>query len=522
MLVVSKVCFCQVSVVLCCLCKSRVTLCICAHTSCLYEVLHLFYFPAPRSQGLTQDKVSSKQSPSGGEGTLGRGACPTSATSSPDHSDHALSVSSDSGLSSTSLWVDKPAPVVASATTTGTIKSNQGPSQQEKVELKRLLSGFGLEGPSVEDMDDRGPRVQQVVPAQVHINGDPRPRERETDILDDEITAGHDLRSVDSLGTLSSSCHKSSQNSLLSDGFGSPGGEEHQSQTQHYPVPHAMEEYERTYTEARRGCQTSRSNSVASANPSSASVGKQHVYRQGSYSTQSWVRQQQMVAAQQFIYIPENRNEVEVFPGNKQGGSLSKASQSTEPAGTATDMTKDALRNKVPHKDQATQLNNNNNNNKCDEEFKSLTLDIDNSIDQLNQLIMDLDPTFVPLSSLSSSVKRNGVSSSTPKGSNGINLRFEDKNTPKNTQETGKLVGHSGFVLVLVLVVVSALLEVQNRREGFRARAIQHLMATLVTLKLFFSSCISALHRSASPTWCGLGAQIAGFLPGSQMFSACF
>lgn len=383
--------------------------------------------------------MSSKQSPSGGEGTLGRGACTTSATSSPDHSDHALSVSSDSGLSSTSLWADKPASVVASAVTTGTIKHGQGPSQQEKVELKRLLSGFGLEGPSVEDMDDQGPRVgvQQTVPAQVHMNGDPRPRERETDILDDEITAAHDLRSVDSLGTLSSSCHKSSQNSLLSDGFGSPGGEEQQGQSQHYTAPPAAEEYERAYAEARRGCLTSRSNSVASANPSSAAVGKQHVYRQGSYSTQSWVRQQQMVAAQQFVYMPENENEAEVFPGNKQGSGVSKSSQPSEPAGSATDGAKDALRNK----DQATQLNNNN-NNKRDEEFKSLTLDIDNSIDQLNQLIMDLDPTFVPVSSLSASIKRNGVSGSAPKCSNGISLRLEDKNTGtlKNTQQTGKLV----------------------------------------------------------------------------------
>uniref|UniRef100_H3BZQ3 Tensin 3 n=1 Tax=Tetraodon nigroviridis TaxID=99883 RepID=H3BZQ3_TETNG len=387
---------------------------------------------APRSQGLTQDKVSSKQSPSGGEGTLGRGACTTSATSSPDHSDHALSVSSDSGLSSTSLWADKPASVVASTITTGTIKHNQGPSQQEKVELKRLLSGFGLEGPSAEDMDDQGPRVgiQQIVPAQVHINGEPRPRERETDILDDEITVAHDLRSVDSLGTLSSSCHKSSQNSLLSDGFGSPGGEEHQGQSQHCTAPPAVEEYERAYADARRGCLTSRSNSVASANPSSASIGKQHVYRQGSYSTQSWVRQQQMVAAQQFIYMPENENEAEVYRGNKQGSSVSKASQPSQPTGTTTDTTKEALRNKVPHKDEATQQR--------DEEFKSLTLDIDNSIDQLNQLIMDLDPTFVPLSGLSSSIKRNGVSGSAPKCSNGINLKFEDKNTGalKNTQQT--------------------------------------------------------------------------------------
>lgn len=424
------------------LCRG-VTLCICAHTGRLYEVVHLFYFAAPRSQGLTQDKVSSKHNPGGGEGTLGRGACTTSATSSPDHSDHALSVSSDSGLSSTSLWADKSASVVASATTTGTIKHNQGPSQQERVELKRLLSGFGLEGPSVEGMDDQGPRlgIQQVVPAQVHINGDPRPRERETDILDDEITAAHDLRSVDSLGTLSSSCHKSSQNSLLSDGFGSPGGEEHQGQSQHYTAPPPMEEYERAYPEARRGCLTFRSNSVASANPSSASMAKQHIYRQESYSTQSWVRQQQIVAAQQFIYMPENENEAEAYPGKKQGSSVSKASQPGEPTGTATDVTKEALRNKAQLKDQATQLNNNN-NNKRDEEFKSLTLDIDNSIDQLNQLIMDLDPTFVPLSGLSSSIKRNGVSGSATKCSNGISLRFEDKNTGalKNTQQTGKLV----------------------------------------------------------------------------------
>lgn len=483
----SQVCL-FVCVVSCRLLGSRVALCICVRTSRLYEVLHLFYFAAPRSQGLTQDKVSSKQSPSGGEGTLGRGACTTSATSSPDHSDHALSVSSDSGLSSTSLWADKPAPVVASAATTGTIKPHQGPSQQEKVELKRLLSGFGLEGPTVEVMDDRGPRVgiQQTVPAQVHVNGDPRPRERETDILDDEITAGHDLRSVDSLGTLSSSCHKSSQNSLLSDGFGSPGGEEHQSQTQHYPAPHAVEEYERAYAEARRGCMTSRSNSVASANPSSASVGKQHVYRQGSYSTHSWVRQQQMVAAQQFIYMPENGNEAEVYPGSKQGSGLSKASQFAEPTGTTTDMTKDALRNK----DQATQLNNNN-NNKCDEEFKSLTLDIDNSIDQLNQLIMDLDPTFVPLSSLSSSIKRNGVSSSAPKCSNG--LRLEDKNTgaPKNTQETGKLASQPRCGGVVEMC------DSCDGRDGFPARAMQpRAPAVLVTLwKVVFPR----LHRPSAP-----------------------
>ncbi|XP_069548157.1 tensin-3-like isoform X1 [Brachyistius frenatus] len=398
---------------------------------------------APRSQGLAQDKATNKKSPNGGEATLGRGARTTSATSSPDHSDHALSVSSDSGLSSTSLWADRPTPVTTT-TTTSTVRANQGPSQQEKVQLKRLLSGFGLEDRSLEEMDDRGPRVgiQQIVPAQVHTNGDPRPRERETDILDDEVITGHDLHSVDSLGTLSSSCHKSSQNSLLSDGFGSPGGEEQQIQSQHHlhhAAPPPMEEFERSYAEARRGCLSSRNNSVASSNPSSAQAPKQHVYRQGSYSTQSWVRQQQMVAAQQFIYMPEDGNNTERYPGTKQGGSSLKAGLPSEPQGPTRDTTAEAIRNTAPHKEQATI--NNNNNNKRDEEFKSLTMDIDNSIDQLNQLIMDLDPTFVPVASHSSSIKRNGgtqVNGSAGKCSNGINLRFNDNNaaTLKNKQQT--------------------------------------------------------------------------------------
>lgn len=398
----------------------------------------------PRSQGLTQDKAANKRSPSSGVTTLGRGARTTSATSSPDHSDHALSASSDSGLSSTSLWADKPTPIT-------TTRSNLGPSVQEKAQLKRLLSGFGLEEPSLE-MDDPGPRVgiQRIVPAQVHINGDPRPRERETDILDDEVMTGHDLHSVDSLGTLSSSCHKSSQNSLLSDGFGSPGGEEQQlPQNQHHlhhPAPTSVEEYDRAYAEARRGCLGARSNSVTSSAPSSVSMPKQHIYRQGSYSTQSWVRQQQMVAAQQFGYMPEDGNDTDRYPGNKQASTPPQAGMPTEPQVPTRDTT-DALRKAASHSDQPTL--NNNNNNKRDEEFKSLTVDIDNSIDQLNQLIMDLDPTFVPVSTRPSSIKRNGgahVNGSAPKCSNGINHRLGDNNaaTLQSTQQTGKQDRQSG------------------------------------------------------------------------------
>ncbi|XP_077470916.1 tensin-3 [Stigmatopora argus] len=367
---------------------------------------------APRSQGLSQDKASIKKITNGGETTLGRGACTTSATSSPDHSDHALSVSSDSGLSSNSLWADRPTPSTTTVTSV-TVRSNQGPSQQEKVQLKRLLSGFGVEDPSLEEMEDPAPSVgiHQTVPAQVHINGGPSrgPQERETDILDDEIiTGGQDLQSVDSFGTLSSCCHKSSQNSLLSDGFGSPGGEEQQSQTLlNHLTPSHMEDYQRHYAETRRGHIGSVNNSVTPSNPSSASVPKQHVYRQGSYSTQSWVRQQQMVAAQQLIYMPEDGNDTERYQGNKE---INKEVQTLEQQESET---------------------NSSDNNKRDDEFKSLTMDFDNSIVQLNKLIMDLDATFMPPSNQNSSIKRNSsthVNSSTSKGTNGIVLRFSEDN----------------------------------------------------------------------------------------------
>lgn len=527
---------------LCCLCVS-----VCAHTSWLYEAPHLFCFAAPRSQGLTQDRTANKRSPTRGDVALAQGPRTTSATSSPDHSDHALSVSSDSGLSSTSLWADKPTPVASATTTTTSVKANQGPSQQEKVQLKRLLSGFGLEDPSLEEMTDEGARmgVQQVVPAQVHINGDPQTRERETDILDDEVITGHDLHSVDSLGTLSSSCHKSSQNSLLSDGFGSPGGEEQQSQSQHHihhVAPHPIEDYERSYAEARRGCLSYRSNSIASSNPSNAPVPQQHVYRQGSYSTQSWVRQQQMVAAQHFTYMPEDGNDADRFHRNKQGGSLPKAGLPAEPQGLTRDSAADLIRNVAPHKEQ-TSINNNN-NNKRDEEFKSLTKDIDNSIDQLNQLIMDLDPTFVP--SHGSSIKRKGgtpVNGSVGKCSNGINLRFSDNNSAdlKSTQQTGKIVSLGVVVVVMVLMwCCPGKKRVTNHRQEVVCldTANKHRKKNISSKTYFIPSCFSPapsaflpLHSRANitkhtfsplPTWRVLAAEIAGLLPSFQMFSDIF
>uniref|UniRef100_A0A8C7I4B3 Tensin 3 n=1 Tax=Oncorhynchus kisutch TaxID=8019 RepID=A0A8C7I4B3_ONCKI len=428
----------------------------------------------PRSQGLAQDKAAlSKRSANGGGSTnmtLGRGAHrATSITSSPDHSDHALSASSDSGLSSTSLWTDRPPVPIATST-----RSQQGPSRQEKAQLKRLLSGFGLEEPSreLEEMSEcggggpGGVAFQRLVQVQVHVVGDPRPpRERETDILDDLVLlSGHDLHSVDSLGTLSSSCHKSSQNSLLSDGFGSPGGEElqhqpHHQPQHHHPAPAAMEEYERAYAEARRGCLGQRSAPISASTPASTvPMPKQQVYLQGSYSTHTWVRQQQMVAAHQYAYLQaEEGEERERYPGDnkQQEGSPPKPPASTVPQQSSVLRLDTAVQRTVmalpqTHTEQSPAVVN---KNKRDEEFNSLTVDIDNSIDQLNQLIMDLDPTFMPVPTRSSSVKRNGGTGMHVNGSatittttatstgcpNGVSHRLMDNSTAplQSTQQSG-------------------------------------------------------------------------------------
>ncbi|XP_051735764.1 tensin-3-like isoform X3 [Ctenopharyngodon idella] len=271
--------------------------------------------------------------------------------------DHTLSASTDSGLSSASLRTDcwpVPGPKAAQ------------PSQQERVELKRLLSGFGV------DEASRGCALT-IGPPQIHINGRSRPKERETDILDDEVlTSRHDLHSVDSLGTLSSSYHKSSQNSLLSDGFGSPGRTDESAQ-QHTT---AMDEYERRAGFAHRG-----------ASLPVSSPGPRNLFQHSGYSTQTWVHQQQLVAAQQYLYLPENDAVEQRFHNDMQELLPKPAEQNKPPASPET-----------PQSQEPDQIH--------DDEFSSLTLDIDNSIHQLNQLILDLDPTFVPISTKSSSLKR--------------------------------------------------------------------------------------------------------------------
>ncbi|XP_073401465.1 tensin-1 isoform X3 [Dendrobates tinctorius] len=146
-------------------------------------------------------RVKKKDSTNGSTSTVNASGIPLSAT--PNHIEHTLSVSSDSGNSTASTKTDKTDEQVANAAT------NQGLTPEEKQELERLLVGFGLDSDAQMHNLNPGSSVTgamlHVVPAQVHVNGSSMspPAERETDILDDDLP-NHDGHSVGSLGTLSS------------------------------------------------------------------------------------------------------------------------------------------------------------------------------------------------------------------------------------------------------------------------------------------------------------------------------
>ncbi|XP_065493782.1 tensin-1 isoform X9 [Caloenas nicobarica] len=152
-------------------------------------------------------KVKKKDSLHGSTGAINAARLPLSAT--PNHVEHTLSVSSDSGNSTASTKTDRTdEPGVPGAPGGQAVLS-----PEEKRELDRLLVGFGLE--SAPPMHNHAPGPvpahlpavpgRHVVPAQVHVNGNAAAlvAERETDILDDELP-NQDGHSVGSLGTLSS------------------------------------------------------------------------------------------------------------------------------------------------------------------------------------------------------------------------------------------------------------------------------------------------------------------------------
>uniref|UniRef100_A0A2K5C0D5 Tensin 3 n=1 Tax=Aotus nancymaae TaxID=37293 RepID=A0A2K5C0D5_AOTNA len=386
------------------------------------------------------------------------------ATSSPDHSDHTLSVSSDSGHSTASARTDKTEERLAPGT-------KRGLSAQEKAELDQLLSGFGLEDSrsSLKEMTDARSKysgTRHVVPAQVHVNGDAALKDRETDILDDEMPH-HDLHSVDSLGTLSSSegpqsahlgpftCHKSSQNSLLSDGFGSNVGEDPQGTL----VPDlglgmdAPYERERTFG-SREPKQPQPMLRKPSVSP------QMQAYGQSSYSTQTWVRQQQMVVAHQYSFAPDGEARL-VSRGPADNPGLVQAQPRIPLTPTRGTSSRVAVQRGVgsgPHPSDTQQpspskvfkprfsgdqvVNGAGSDLSTGPSPGSPTLDIDQSIEQLNRLILELDPTFEPIPTHINALGSQANGSASP-DSMGGGLRASSR-LPDTGEGTSRTPGHQG------------------------------------------------------------------------------
>ncbi|XP_071285975.1 tensin-3 isoform X5 [Agelaius tricolor] len=338
-------------------------------------------------------------------------------TGSPDHSDHTLSVSSDSGRSTASIRTDKTEECLVPGV-------KWGLSPQEKAELDLLLSGFGLENSvsTAKDMTDAQNKysaTDHIVPAHIHMNEVTKMKDRETDILDDEMP-NHDLHSVDSIGTLSSSegqhsthlgnfsSHKSSQNSLLSDGFGSNAGEEHHNAFAADLGIGVDSVFERSF-----GSTEPKSTEQLQQNPSISP--HPQAYGPSNYSTQTWVHQQQMVTAHQYGFAPENEIRVGIHNTVENLGSVQSQSQVPD-APTHSSSSRDAVQRGLgsmlgaaeaeehesadSFKSRSMPQRNTNGldvGQNAGDLLASPTLDIDQSIEQLNRLILELDPTFEPI-----------------------------------------------------------------------------------------------------------------------------
>lgn len=364
-------------------------------------------------------------------------------TGNPDHSDYTLSVSSDSGHSTASIRTDKTEEHLVPG-------AKRGLSPQEKAELDQLLSGFGLEDSvsTTKDMTAAQSKycaTHHIVPAQVHMDEATKMKDRETDILDDEMP-NHDLHSVDSIGTLSSSegqhsthlgnfsCHKSSQNSLLSDCFGSNSGEEHHNAFAADLGIGVDSLYERSFGSAEpKSIEQFQQNPSVQCHP--------QAYGPSNYSTQTWVRQQQMVTAHQYGFSPENEIRVGICNKVENLGSVQCQSQVPD-APTRGSSSRDAVQRGLGSMLEAEEhasadsfksrpMPQRNTNGlglgqNAGDLSASPTLDIDQSIEQLNRLILDLDPTFEPIPTRINTLTsdRNKV-----KGFNSLDAHMEELNS---------------------------------------------------------------------------------------------
>ncbi|XP_037325302.2 si:ch211-191a24.3 isoform X1 [Pungitius pungitius] len=279
------------------------------------------------------------------------------ATSSPVCSDRAPSASSDSGLSVASqgrTWVGQ----------------SRGAGQDKFTQAGKLLSGldFEIAQPLPEVMTDpaascgwQAEKTGGESELTHAVNGEASSSERETDILDDEDDV---------------------------DGVAPPASD----------VPSSS------------GIRSLPSENLPQTERSA----------HAEYSTHSWVRQQQMVDV-----VADNSLQVDGEEG------LSRVRKARPPpiAPSRGHSSREAAQRGPGREDGAhnvTQSTDVTHNAQCvpaasaspcqEEDLSSLTTDVDESIEQLNQLILDLDPTFVPVPtrcapvSRSASLHSNGLS----------------------------------------------------------------------------------------------------------------
>ncbi|XP_029606449.1 tensin-3-like [Salmo trutta] len=319
-------------------------------------------------------------------------------SSGPIPSDLALSANSDSGLSIASQWTG-----VITAVSPG-----RGPSEDEGNQQRRLLSGVGLEKaqPPLENMtklldssNGEGKLDGDKEGLGQPVNGEALPSERETDILDDdevipEASPTLDRHSSASIGSLSSEILPEAQQ-LVQSGSG-------------YSTP-------------------------------------------STHNTQSWVQQQQMVDAPEgeeqtdrwwdspvdtppligpdTLSVPDmpntgtSRREA-VQRRVEEGVGVERSPVQMDSDKHSTHTTYATHTTHVQHTTHATHHTHtpSPSGEPCgQEELASLATDMDESIEQLNQLILDLDPTFIPVPtrhpalplSRSASLHTNGISQTT-------------------------------------------------------------------------------------------------------------
>ncbi|KAJ4943083.1 hypothetical protein JOQ06_005592 [Pogonophryne albipinna] len=276
--------------------------------------------------------------------------------SSPGWSDRAPSASSDSGLSVASHGWAAAGP-------------RRGAAREKGTQAGRLFPGvdFEIVQPLLEVMTELAAsgRGEMTGGMEHTINGEASSSERETDILDDEDEVDGEAAPVSDVPSSSSICSLSSAN-----------------------LPETQTS---SHTE---------------------------------YSTHSWVRQQQMVDVVSDIHLQvdggERLNRLRkerppplVVPGTPPRGFSSR--EAVQRGLEDEDGTHNVpLSTDVTHNIQSV---NTRQGLSCQEEdLSSLTTDIDESIEQLNQLILDLDPTFIPVptscapQSRSASLHTNGLS----------------------------------------------------------------------------------------------------------------